>query len=741
MRRRCSRGRLPAGKHACEGSVSIFLMIALSLVFMFAAVFIDYARVAAMKVQTERLARSAVRSVMSSFDQELQQQYGLYAYGDTSGDLILGRALNSSLSPGERGDAFNLISLELDSSGLEFQRPLGKYDTFNRQMVEEMKYKAPVDFTMELLNKFKPLSSSMKEASNTVDVLKKLRKLYDEREEALDKMLISQRKAGESVIPLSKLIMEPPGDSIADEELGGSIGSADDAAAQYNDYIDKSQEDAARPPKEPKLYTLIIQDYLRGVSSVSSALSSRVAMVSAEHDKHFAEAEELWELASRINGEMKQVIEVSRNRSETEGYDWVSNGQSHGTDGAGSEDADIIRSIREQADQLVHTEQFMQELKAGINHQIRLWSDLESRLTGLISSLGGPGMKGTVTNASAGAADYIRKYGEPGANNILDQEAALLEQTRSSDKERKENEKKAAAKLKDVSKAIHSLRETGGGGNEIAQQFRLLEQYYKESLAFNEGSGTEGSGSSFNHDPYEAGKSSMDQMDSAYGAMGVLVSSVRDELFQNEYAVQYFEHFDITRLSGMLNDSSSKESLSEELSVYNQEVEYILYGFHQQAANIAAAYGEIFAARLAVRTMEGFVVNGKLGNPLLILSAALLYGIEKAIEDMIQLSKTGSIELSKYIPVDMTYRDYLRVFLFVHSHNERKMSRMLALIRLNTGINPAEKPTYVSGEVVTAMRLWFLPGITKTIGAALGSGTDQVQGRLIHVTRQADFSY
>ena len=101
----------------------------------------------------------------------------------------------------------------------------------------------------------------------------------------------------------------------------------------------------------------------------------------------------------------------------------------------------------------------------------------------------------------------------------------------------------------------------------------------------------------------------------------------------------------------------------------------------------------------------------------------------------------GSVQLSKYAPIELTYRDHLRIFLLIHSNNEKKLSRMLALIRLNTGTNPAERFTYASGEVRTAMRLWFLPGVTKAIGVVFGSDGDEVQGSRYMVKRKADFSY
>lgn len=724
-----------------DGAVSIFLIIALSMVFIFVAVFIDYARVAAMKVQSERLVRAAVRSVMSSYDPQLQQEYGLFAYGESSGDYIMGKMLNDSLSLGERGDAFRLLPLELDSSGLSIQRPLGKYDIFNRQISEDMKYKAPIDFTLELVNKYKPLSQSMKEASNAVDVLRKLRKLYDKREEALDDMLEKQRKAGKSVESLSKLIMHPPGTSITDDSLGGAVHTAADAAAQYNDYLLKSQEDASRASDEEKVYTFLIASYLRDVSSVSSDLASKSGKLQKEQDKLLKEADERLEEARSINEEMKQVIKDAEARSETEGYDQVTNNHSPGADNSSAGDTEMIRSIRGQAEKLIHTDELLNGLKNEVAIQQTRWGQVNERIASLLSSMGGSGMKGATLRASSSIQDYLRKYGVSGSENIPERELAMLEQFRSSDKERKETEKKAQMKLKEAYKVIDAISGSNAQNQEILDQFRELQRYYDDSVAFNNDQSSISEGTSRERDPYEAGKSSMNEMDNAYGSMGNLLTGIRDEIFQNEYAVHYFQHFDITQLEKVVKDPGLAKDLSDEFAVSKQEVEYILYGFHHPAGNIAAAYGEIFASRLAIRTMEGFVVNSKMGNPLLILAAAILYGIEQAILDMLHLCQKGSIQLSKYVPVEITYRDHLRMFLFIHSNNERKLSRMLALIRLNTGVNPADRGTYASGEIVTGIRLWFLPGIAKAIGSVIGDGTEQVEGNRYLITRRADFSY
>ena len=174
----------------------------------------------------------------------------------------------------------------------------------------------------------------------------------------------------------------------------------------------------------------------------------------------------------------------------------------------------------------------------------------------------------------------------------------------------------------------------------------------------------------------------MKDMDLLFGGMSGLLEHLGDELFQNEYALAYFNSMDFGQLFSWTEGSGDANDV---FKLENQELEYILYGFHNPSGNIAAAYAEVFGMRLAIRTAEGLSENSKLGNPLLVLSAAILYGITHAIEDMAKLAKDGNVELSQYIKVKLTYRDHLRLFLLMHSNNDRKMSRMLALIRFNTG--------------------------------------------------------
>ena len=756
-----------------RGSVSLFLIIMLAFIFTFVAVFIDYARIAAMKVQTERLLRASLRSVMSAYEPELQQQYGLFAFGDNNGDQIMADVLNGSMVHGVRSDAFALLPLQLDTSSLSMERMIGEYDIFNQQIQEEMKYKAPIDYTLEIMNKFKPLSSSMQEASNTVDVLSKLQKLYDRREAALDAMIQQQERAAQTTTSLPELIMSPGGSSLPNQSLGDGVTSAGSSAAQYDDYVAKHYEDEERRREweadraerlrnhnplddwieiffQP-LYAGMIQRYHSDSRNVLNKLSDKQSAMS-NRQPSFDEALQQWQTAYNLNEQMKRVIEESRNRSSNAGYETVA--QDGGT-GSLPESTDVdmeeLRKVREKVEELLLPEELFEDLKTEIENQAQQHrklagelSSLNSVMSGVFStgSSSGP-MKSQAIKTRATADEYTKNYVAAGSANRIQLEKQWVEARRSADGERKQKEKESKAKLKDASKileAINGLDDKARGHMDV---YKTLQGYYDASIAFNnQPAGGSTQGADLDDDPYDAGKSAMNDVDDAYGSMAGVLVGLRDELYQNEYAAQYFPHFDIKELGAIVTnpDADMGDALVDQLSVHNQELEYILYGFHNPVGNISAAYAEIFGVRLAVRTMEALVDNAKMGNPLLILAAALLQGITMAIADMVTLCTTGSVELSKYVKVKLTYKDYLRLFLFVHSNNEKKMSRMLALIQLNTGINPAERGTYASGEVRVGMNLWFLPGLMKMVGF-VSSTPDQVEGSRYYAIKKADFSY
>ncbi|AIQ22439.1 MULTISPECIES: hypothetical protein [unclassified Paenibacillus] len=739
-----SRKKQRQGKGKTEGSVSIFLIMVLAFVFLFTAVLIDYARIAAFNVQEERLARASVRSVMSSYDVELREKYGLFAFGESDGDMLLSQVLNDNMHKSGRSDAFNLVPFALESSSLKWSRPLGSYDVVSRQILEEMKYKAPVDFALELAGKFKPMSGVMAEASRATELLSKLQPLYDEREEALDLMLEQRSLAAESGRRLLQWIMNPPAESISASSLG-SMQSAADIPAQYSDYLGKYYDDLYRDSKKPAKYTYQLSLYRSRTTEMLSRLPALLTAFREDHERSMEGANKALKKAEQLNDEMRNILEQSR----MEGVD-LSNVPANDWDipaSSGEISSDPLKKLREQEDALILSSTDLSQMENSISMQKSSYEAIEPIVTGmsgvLYEALSEYGdsyqMISSVLEASRVVNNYLQNYGKKGS--IIVSDLALIEQHRSSDKERKQLEREAKSKLGEAKALLDKIRMMGNGVTDSLKSYDTLRQYYEENIAFNKELASDPLGKSeVSTNPYTAGSSAMEDMDGIYAAMGGIMGGARDRLFQTEYSALYFQHFDVSKLATLAQGSEGTAELTDQLNPKAQELEYILYGFHNPAGNVAAAYAEIFAMRLSIRTMEGFIERASLGNPLAVLAAALLYGIQQAIQDMLLLCEKDSIPLSKYLPAQLTYRDHLRLFMMLHGGGNVQLSRMLALIRLNTGINPDERSTYVSSNIKLGMRLWFLPGVVKLLDYSAGY-SGEVQGSTYMRAVQADFSY
>lgn len=733
-----------------RGAVSIFFIVIFAAVFAFVAIFIDFARMFALQAKSEALAHAASRSVMSSFDQKLVEKYGLFAYGETDENYIMSKVLNEQFELVRRSDDLPLLGAKLDSSSVELLKPIGRYSVFERQINEQMKYRAPIDLTIEILNRFKPMSQVMKEASNTVDLLGKLQKLYEQREAKLDEMLEKQRQAAKLIEPFSSLLPRSVS-FIGDQSLGGTISTAADAVGQYADYERKVEEDMQRDLLD-RLYSLEISEYRSGASEVFDDLSRYSRAAEEQHGQLLKQAGELLEEARQINEQMRRTIEEAEQREAQNGYNEVAAGPStKGANQVGS--SGEIAKIREKSTSILLPEALFADLAKDIAGQGTAYGRFQTEISSLLSQQGAvlsaaayvDSFKSAVTRSSREADAYLRQYSDHGPANVINANASKLEAPRAYDKERKATERAAKAKLTEATGLLKQISQMQDQLKSYQDQFDQLNTFYEENRAKNKGaSGGELGPTVSGSDPYQAGDSAMKGMDALYGGLSEFMNGMSDNVFQSEYIVSHYKLFDINALEALVKGTGSQaaegQSLIDKFAPGNQEVEYILYGINNPGGNIAAAFGEIFTMRLAIRTMEGLIKNGNKGHPLLVLAAALLYGVEHALKDMLTLIHEGKIMLSDYLKVELTYRDHLRMFLLLHGKSDGRLSRMLAVIRKNTGINTDERATYMRGKVSVAMPIWFLPGVAKMIGAS-GVLKGKVEGSRYYAVKQADFSY
>lgn len=170
-------------KSDVRGSVSLFFIIITAVVFAFNAILIDYARILAAKEQSEYAIQTAARSTLANFDNTLVEKYGLFGMSD-SGLSTFETVLRKNLDASELDDdAFNFVNINVDDVSGDLSRDLADVELFKHQVLEDMKYKAPIEIIEEVVEKILKSSKAVKEASVFIDIASEISDLFDEREE------------------------------------------------------------------------------------------------------------------------------------------------------------------------------------------------------------------------------------------------------------------------------------------------------------------------------------------------------------------------------------------------------------------------------------------------------------------------------------------------------------------------------------------------------------------------------
>lgn len=400
----------------------------------------------------------------------------------------MAKVLNDSVKPSAVKDRFPVLDMQWDTTSLRMERELGRYDIFNRQIQEDMKYRAPVDFVLEVIDRFKPMSEELKEAAHTVDLLKKLQKLYDKREKLLDEAIDSQVESADQVTRLPDLIMKPPAQAIYDEMLEETPKTAAEAASRYGDYLSKKQADEGLPFIEQQ-YIVELGRYRTGVNSIVTGISMIIQPALQIHQTKLVEAEAKIEEARQINEEMKRVIAEGDNRAENVSYDDVGNSSLPGAalekTGSGSE----AKSTRSLASELVREDALFDRLKSRVISQNTEFSnvrkdsmELNAQLRSVTGEWGVP-IKPAVRQASQTTERYMNFYERTGPSNLITQSKQELANGRGSDAQRKANDKQSKGKLQEMKRLLTRIEK----GSSVAQQaFKQLEQYYDANIALNE---------------------------------------------------------------------------------------------------------------------------------------------------------------------------------------------------------------------------------------------------------------
>ncbi|WP_277565520.1 hypothetical protein [Cohnella ginsengisoli] len=411
--------------------------------------------------------------------------------------------------------------------------------------------------------------------------------------------------------------------------------------------------------------------------------------------------------------------------------------QARGSFGGG--EAGSLQELRRTASDLVlpddYWSRYKEELEGIRSEGAGLREAAQSMAVSLDAAPGSSGMDGALRGSAdrlqsllAGFAD---KYGGSGSVTAGRREA--LKSQRSGEEERRSLENQSRTAWSGATAFLATLAGMRSSPEE-KQAFERLDWLYHRNLTWNEGQ-EEAAPARLPSDASEGRKAAFASADGWLDALGDGVTGMRDAVYFAEYSYSRFSTAEPSEVRSMLDGGGEGLLMPGE-----QENEYVLYGLRNPAANIAAAYGELFALRLAIRTMEGLIECRSYGHPLVVLAAAALYGITEALKDIQGLLDRGVITLSKYAKIDTFYKDYIRLFLLLHGSSDGQTARRIALIEAALDVDLQEAYTYAGARGVASVRLWFLPGAAKLAGKSV-SWQGTVKGNRYETAFSADSAY
>lgn len=131
-----------------RGAVTIYLVIVFLVMIVLIGLLVDLARIKVAQNQLRRVTNSAARSVLADYDPGLKKSFGLFTYKATDATRCepeLARYVRANLTP-SAGQDFRLLDYRVEKVQARLINPLQPV-TLKQQILEDMKYTAPMEYT------------------------------------------------------------------------------------------------------------------------------------------------------------------------------------------------------------------------------------------------------------------------------------------------------------------------------------------------------------------------------------------------------------------------------------------------------------------------------------------------------------------------------------------------------------------------------------------------------------------
>ncbi len=653
-----------------RGSITVFISIVLSSVFLVAGTFTDASRIKLAHSQVQRANQMAISSVLASYNNELKQEYGLFGIfldNDTLSECFE-EYFSKNLNIGSENF---LYGYNIERINLEKPFSLEKQEVFENQIMDYMKYRAPAEIASDLLSKIGGIKN-----------LSKGSKLYKRK-------IVTDKKAG--AVGSLQMALESKIKKISNSEIAvklkdfkKKILDNNSLQKELSDEINKLQ---VLYSKEKDVKTQ--KNLLQQISDISQKLSN----LSSENQSIWESMKSSLNFFKTINSEAaEEANSVIIQKGEL--FSLIENELTYAEEG--------IEGIEEILKSYKGSLTDMKTMLSEDNSETiiaKLRSNVESCQTAL--------------NATGNEEEFLSAIDRLSINDTIGYTFNKANPAASDDEDIRD---KVASELAQAFNPKNELKTIAPDLLELLPSRK--NRYFEDNSSWNANDFNSANGAETELEYIAAKESSLTD----------IAMNVTEQLYLNEYIMGIFRH-DVPLLKkeeeAKAYNLKSEDKYERDGYFSAYEVEYIINGNKDEAVNSMLIKAEILSLRLVaniihiysdpskISRITGLAAalsswNAGLSTPLLQTMLIFSWGMFEALYDQDQLSKgekialfktkeqwktdiSGALNNNKTVtyennPLFLSYQDYLRIFLLL-TDKEKKLARTQDLIQLNIGIS------------------------------------------------------
>ena len=645
-----------------RGSISLFVIIIITAIFFLNMVFIDFSRIMAAKLIAEKSVKAALRSELSNFDQTLYQEYGLFGYCQ-SYNLSLTDILITNLQNTNHDFAYIIFDTDNMEYDTQYSQELVLLPVFKHQILEEMKYQAPLDFYNKFANIIDEPIADLKDGIKYYEQLSELAEFVFKRNEAVGSVFQLQEAAAD----------------LLSENLNQKISEVSELIYILNDN---------RLPVG--LHTEQLTTIIATIERINIAKNGDLSLFKSVLN----EASESLLKAKGLNNTISQLLDEDETYKSDKDLLFSNNYLS-----------DLGDLIREQWDIVSSISNQLAQIKYKINLILTGSIDIQNLVTDLAEL-------GKLTNVQM---SFFQDTNNP-ENKIVKNREVFNQFTASITEQYEQLQAVEEVNMFAFNKLIKALKNaiyTDEKSAEILNNYQVFLEF-NNKVEINDPIATSVTITDLHEDSRFFIKNITNKLND-------YLVNFRDVIYLEEYAFKYFSELDsnlLNNISQSFISGNFEEGLGSKLHISEQEIEYIIYGNENASMNLLATLKDIFIIRFVFNIIDA-LANPTLyssSNPVVILLEASTYAIKATITDFTELLKGEKVPLmSKRLTKTFGYSDYLKLLYFLRGNEDDRLLRELALISFKTKINLLDTATYGVVNVDVPINLWFLPTLPQFV--------------------------